>query len=219
MTGPPGGQGAADRRAADIFADALERTETERASFLDLACGGDGALRADVASLLAALPAGRRLFDGAPHLDTMPTDGSAEDGGPPAADPALGLVLGPWRLVERIAVGGMGAVYRGERVDDAFRKQVAVKINRPWQEGGDVVRRFRRERQVLAALEHPHIARLLDGGSTPDGRPYLVMEYVDGEPIDRYADQATCGPRPAWPVPTVCDAVSTPTATWSSTAT
>jgi WD40 repeat protein/serine/threonine protein kinase len=169
------------RNPADLFSEALALPASERAAFLDNACGGDAALRAEIESLLAALPAARKLFDGAPHL-------AADDGSSP--DPALGLALGPWRLCERIATGGMGAVYRGERVDAAFRKQVAVKIISPWLDGADIVERFRRERQVLADLEHPHIARLLDGGATPDGRPYLVMEFVDGEPIDRYADEA-----------------------------
>ncbi|MBK9472150.1 MAG: protein kinase [bacterium] len=169
------------RNPADLFSEALALPASERAAFLDNACGGDAALRAEIESLLAALPAARKLFDGAPHL-------AADDGSSP--DPALGLALGPWRLCERIATGGMGAVYRGERVDAAFRKQVAVKIISPWLDGADIVERFRRERQVLADLEHPHIARLLDGGATPDGRPYLVMEFVDGEPIDRHADRA-----------------------------
>lgn len=173
------------RSPAKLFSEALALPEAERAAFLDSACGGDAALRADLESLLAVLPAAKKLFDGAPHLAA--TDGSTPD---PKPDPALDLTLGPWRLRERIATGGMGAVYRGERVDAAFRKQVAVKIISPWLDSADIVERFRRERQVLADLEHPHIARLLDGGATPDGRPYLVMEFVDGQPIDRYADQA-----------------------------
>ncbi len=172
------------RRVPDLFAAALELPADERTVFLDTACRGDAALRADVGSLLAALPPAQRLFDGAPHL-------AAEPGADVPADPALGMALGPWRLEQRIAVGGMGAVYRGERIDAAFRKQVAIKIIRPWLDSADIVERFRRERQVLADLEHPHIARLLDGGATPDGRPYLVMEYVYGDAIDRYADR--CG--------------------------
>lgn len=181
MTGDAGPPDPAPRRAADLFAEALELPAAARTDFLDRACGGDAALRADVASLLDALPAAQRLFDGAPHL-TVDRGADAPD------DPSLGLALGPWRLVQRIAIGGMGAVYRGERVDAAFRKQVAIKIIRPWLDSADIVERFRRERQVLADLEHPHIARLLDGGTTPDGRPFLVMEYVDGETIDRHAD-------------------------------
>ena len=186
MTAAGDGARPAGGRAADLFAAALDQPHERREAFLDEACGGDVALRADVASLLRALPAARRLFDGAPHL---PAD--AADGADPAADPALGLAVGPWRLVRRLAVGGMGAVYLGERVDTAFRKQVAIKLIRPWLDTADIVERFRRERQVLADLEHPHIARLLDGGTTADGLPYLVMEYVDGAPIDRHADQAS----------------------------
>lgn len=194
----------APRRAADIFAAALELDAAARAAYLDAACAGDEALRADVDSLLAALPAAQRLFDGAPHLAAPILPAEAAD----EADPALGLALGPWRLVRRLATGGMGAVYLGQRVDTAFRKQVAVKLIRPWLDTAEITERFRRERQVLADLDHPHIARLLDGGAAPDGRPYLVMEYVDGLPIDRHADEL------ALPIAerlrlflTVCDAV------------
>lgn len=183
------GRDPGPRRAADLFAAALERPEGDRDAFLDGACGGDAVLRADVASLLAALPAARRLFDGAPHLarDTAAGDADSSRG---ADDPSTRLQVGPWRLVRRLAAGGMGEVYLGERVDAAFRKQVAVKLINPWLDSADIVARFERERQVLADLEHPHIARLLDGGATADGRPWLVMEYVDGEPIDAYADGA-----------------------------
>ncbi len=203
--GATGGDGdAGGRSAIDIFADALELPEEARAAFLDASCGGDARLRADVASLLDSLPAARRFFSAATTMVTargsgplpdMREDGpgvSVDDGGPegPLRDPLQGRTLGPWRLVEQVAVGGMGAVYRGERVDAAFRKQVAVKVLRPWLDSAEMDERFRRERQVLADLEHPLIARLLDGGTTPDGRPYLVMEYVDGEPLDRHADEA-----------------------------
>ena len=187
MRRPATGSAAAERAAA-LFAEALALPEAERAAFLDRACAGEAALRADVAALLAALPAARRLFEGAPHLAAEPGAASA-----PAVDPAIGKTVGAYRLLELIASGGMGAVYRGERVDAAFRKQVAIKIIRPWLESADLVERFRRERQVLADLEHPHIARLIDGGSTADGRPYLVMEYIDGLPIDRHADELRLG--------------------------
>ncbi|HVH07026.1 MAG TPA: protein kinase, partial [Myxococcota bacterium] len=92
-----------------------------------------------------------------------------------------------------IASGGMGVVYLGERTDDAFHKDVAVKLLRPGIAGPDLLARFRTERQVLADLEHPGIARLIDGGSTADGLPFLVMEYVDGITIDRYCDERRLG--------------------------
>ena len=194
MGSPGDGNTPGGRRAADIFADALELPAEARAAFLDDACGGDARLRAEVVSLLDSLPAARRFFAAASPATATVLAGAITDDDidPPGTSPDSlpDRTLGPWRLVEQVAVGGMGAVYRGERVDAAFRKQVAVKVLRPWLDSAEMNERFRRERQVLAGLEHPLIARLLDGGTTPDGRPYLVMEYVDGEPIDRHADEA-----------------------------
>lgn len=96
--------------------------------------------------------------------------------------------IGPYRLLRLLGQGGMGEVWLAERADDAFSKQVAIKFIGTFLGNSDAVAWFRRERQALATLEHPHIARLLDGGETDDGRPYLVMEYVDGVAIDVYAD-------------------------------
>ncbi len=187
MAETPAGPPAPERSEA-LFAEALALPAAERAAFLDRACAGEAALRAELDSLLAALPAARRLFEEAPHLAAPPAGAAA-----PPGDPMLGQSVGAYRLVELIAAGGMGSVYRGERGDAEFRKQVAVKLIRPWLDGAEIGERFRRERQVLADLEHPHIARLLDGGSAADGRPYLVMEYIDGLPIDRHADEARLG--------------------------
>jgi non-specific serine/threonine protein kinase/serine/threonine-protein kinase len=96
--------------------------------------------------------------------------------------------LGPYRLIREIGHGGMGTVYLGVRDDDAFQKRVAIKVLRRGMDTDGIVRRFRHERQILASLEHPFIAGLLDGGTTPDGRPYFAMEYVDGQPIVDYCD-------------------------------
>ncbi len=95
--------------------------------------------------------------------------------------------LGPWRLGEALGEGGMGLVFQAERDDGHYRQRAAIKLLRGWS-GQEGLERLARERQILASLNHPHIARLLDGGSTPAGRPYLVMEFVDGEPIDAFAD-------------------------------
>jgi serine/threonine protein kinase len=105
-----------------------------------------------------------------------------------AADPHLGLRLGAHRIVRLVARGGMAAVYEGRRDDDAFEQRVAIKIMDIRLDDAALVAQFRAERQILAALEHPAISRLLDGGVTAIGEPYLVMEFVDGEPIDRYCD-------------------------------
>ncbi len=97
---------------------------------------------------------------------------------------------GPWRITGVIGRGGMGTVYRAERADAAFERQAAIKVVRAGRESLRMIERFHRERATLAALDHPNIARLLDGGATSDGQPYFVMELVDGVPIDRYCDEA-----------------------------
>ncbi|HYP00493.1 MAG TPA: protein kinase, partial [Pyrinomonadaceae bacterium] len=114
---------------------------------------------------------------------------------PPAAtlktdDPFVGMKIGPYRVIEEIGHGGMGTVFRAVRADDAYRKQVAIKVVRRGMDHDFVLQRFRHERQIMATLEHPNIAHLLDGGATEDGLPYFVMEYVQkGEPIDSYCDR------------------------------
>lgn len=119
----------------------------------------------------------------------------SEPQGRPAARPTRlsdweGRRVGPYRLVKKLAAGGMGAVYVAERADQQYEKQVAIKVVRPGMDTENILQRFLQERQVLAALDHPNIARMLDGGTTPEGMPYLVMEYVDGGvPIDVYCDQ------------------------------
>ena len=105
-----------------------------------------------------------------------------------SASPYQGRLIGHYRLRQRIGEGGMGEVYLAER-EDQFRQRVAVKLIRPGMASPEVVRRFVIERQTLAALNHPHIVRLVDGGATDEGLPYLVVDYVDGIPIDRYCDQ------------------------------
>ncbi len=103
-------------------------------------------------------------------------------------DAVIGQSLGPWRVVSVIGQGGMGVVYRAERADATFTRQAAVKVIGANADAASVVERFQLERQTLADLDHRNIARLLDGGTTPGGHPYFVMEFVDGEPIDRYCD-------------------------------
>jgi tetratricopeptide (TPR) repeat protein len=106
---------------------------------------------------------------------------------PPAADPLVGRRIGRYRLLRRLGEGGMGVVYLGER-EGEYRKRVAVKLVRWALESPEVLRRFHTERQTLAALSHPNIVTLLDGGTTEDGLPYLVMDYLEGQPIDEYCD-------------------------------
>src|SRR6185503_16371976 len=101
-------------------------------------------------------------------------------------DALTGRQFGPYRILREIGRGGLGAVYLAERVDDVYRKEVAIKLIRRGLDTDDILRRFRNERQILAGLDHPNIARLIDGGTTTDGLPYFVLEYAEGVAIDRY---------------------------------
>jgi serine/threonine protein kinase len=154
-------------RVKDILAVLEGMDGPARQAALDQACDDDAELREEVVSLLAQEDR-IDVFDRAP-----------------AGEPAQ---IGPYRIRKLLGSGGMGAVYLAERCDDQYRKLVAIKLIQAFG-GADLERRFRRERQILAGLEHPYIARLLDGGSLNDGRPYLVMEYVDGQQIDSYVDE------------------------------
>ncbi len=161
-----------------LFERALQEDIAARQAFLDAACGGDAALRAEVASLLAA-DAG--ADEGLRAVVRSIEDAAAETSGP-------GEEVGRFRLLREIGRGGMGVVYLAERADGAFEQRVAVKLLPAGAPSSAARRRFSVERQVLAHLDHPAIARLLDGGTTADGRPYLVMEYVEGERIDRWCE-------------------------------
>lgn len=148
-------------------------------------------LRQEVRSLLAADAAAEALETPIVRV-LLPSLPAGDDGGLAGADlldaPAGGHI-GPYRIVRVIGRGGMGIVYLGERADDAYRRQVAIKVVRPGFVAGDVAARFAHERRTLAALTHPNIARLYDGGSTEQGDSYFVMEFVDGAPVDRYCDE------------------------------
>ena len=163
------------RRLDALVGAALERSAGERADFLERACADDESLRLEAESLLAV--------DGE-------AEGFLEAGALAAA--AVGERIGPYRVEREIGAGGMGVVYLAERADDAYRGRVAIKLLQMGTLGAgavpDLVRRFHSERQILASLDHPSIARLLDGGATADGRPYLVMEHIDGLPVDAYCD-------------------------------
>jgi Tol biopolymer transport system component/serine/threonine protein kinase len=176
-------------RWREVFAAAdraLALGVEERAAFIDRCSRDDRALGAELAALLAGGEASSALDSPAaafavPLLDTMP---------PELDHLALASRMGPYRIVGLIGRGGMGTVYLAERADDQYRKRVALKLLPSWSAADEHrVRRFIEERQILAALEHPDIARLLDGGVTADGLPWFAMEYVEGTPIDRYCDE------------------------------
>jgi serine/threonine protein kinase/tetratricopeptide (TPR) repeat protein len=158
------------RQVKDLFNAVLEREPPERAAFLDSASHGDAELRREVESLVEA------------HADA----GTRYEAPVVSGDPMLDRQVGAYRILRRLGVGGMGAVYLASRADDQFRRLAAVKAIRPELLDDHTRRRFENERHTLAALEHPNIVKLLDGGTTEDGMPYLVMDYVEGQPIDRY---------------------------------
>ena len=162
----------------EILALALEREPGERGSFIRKACGEDKELRAEVESLAAHYNGADSLLENSPAADLLTIQ----------PDRIIGKRLGAYRVVRAIGHGGMAVVYLGERDDDNFRKSVAIKMVMPGPNSEEIFRRFRNERQALAAIDHPNIVKLLDGGSTEEGLPYLVMDYVDGMPIDQYCD-------------------------------
>jgi TolB-like protein/Tfp pilus assembly protein PilF len=166
-------------RVKEVLAAARGLPANEREERLAGACAGDAELRAEVESLLACEDEARDF------LETAGSEAALADPGPEAQ---AGARIGPYRVLSEIGRGGMGTVYLAERDDREYRKQVAIKLVRGDAESAAVVRRFRQERQILAELDHPNIARLLDGGTTDEGIPYVVMEHVDGIPIDAYCE-------------------------------
>jgi serine/threonine-protein kinase len=168
--------------ARRILEDALELDDTARRGFVRRACADDAQLHAEVESLLGH--DGGMLARARP-----PLPGAASDLALTAdVDGAVGSRIGPYRLTGVIATGGMGSVYSALRADDQYEKLVAIKVFRGSLRSAGAVARFHRERQILARLEHPSITRLIDGGTTGDGRPYIVMEHVDGTPLVRHAE-------------------------------
>ncbi|MEM6993459.1 MAG: serine/threonine-protein kinase [Myxococcota bacterium] len=158
------------------FNAALDAPVADRSAAVASACGDDSALAAQVETLLAS-------YRGAEHFLEEPAVLLAA-----VPEPVEGSQFGVYRIEALIGQGGMGSVWTARRNDEQFEKRVAIKLLSAWPTP-DLVERFRTERQILATLEHPNITRLLDGGVTADGRPYLVMEYVDGAvPIDQHAD-------------------------------
>jgi len=162
----------------ELFALALEREPEERSGFLRQACAGDDSLRTEIESLLSSFDAAPTFLEDCPAADLLSAQSRA----------LAGKRIGAYRILREIGHGGMAAVYLAERADDQYRKHVAIKMLKPGTQKGEILRRFRNERQALAALDHPSIVRLLDGGSTEEGLPYLIMEYVDGARIDEYCD-------------------------------
>ena len=180
---------------APLLDDALDREPAERAAFLERECSGDPRLRNAVARMLRACDDSEGFLEdaAAPEYAAPVVAASLTVTDPPITpDTALvGRRVGPYRIVREAGRGGMGIVYLAERADDHYQQRVALKLM-GWSTllvaDGPLAQRFREERQILASLEHPGIARLLDGGVTDDGVPWFAMEYVEGTAIDRYCD-------------------------------
>ena len=181
------------RQVEAIFQAALDLVPKERGQYLAEACCGDLSLKSDVETLLSQHESAGNLLEEPPYgetelgvLSSLQAFAEAEDD---VGDPMIGRRLGAYRIEREIGRGGMGAVYDAIRVDKEFNKRVAIKLVKRGMDTDFILRRFRTERQILAALDHPHIARLLDGGTTDDGLPYFVMEHIEGQPLYNYCDE------------------------------
>lgn len=174
------------QRVRELVESVLELPPRERPAYLDGACTADRSLRAEVDTLLRAHADAGTSWD-RPVFDLRRQVQENQ----PEADEPLPEAIGPYRVLKPLGYGGMGRVYLAERTG-SYRQRVAVKVLKPGLDSRELVRRFRSERQILAQLEHPYIAKILDGGSS-EGRPFIVMELVDGLPIDRYCDEHRLG--------------------------
>ena len=162
-------------KVKELFGAALDREPEERKVFLRAACGSDQELLAELQSLLDS------------YDSTLSGAGASAVVEAPAVS-FVGRRLGAYQIQRELGRGGMATVVLASRADEVYRKLVAVKVLNQLLIGDEMLRRFRNERQTLAALDHPNVVRLLDGGTTVEGLPYLVMDYVEGVPIDQYCD-------------------------------
>jgi eukaryotic-like serine/threonine-protein kinase len=170
------------QQVKQVLATALELDPGKRADFLESNFASDPGLREDVEPLLASEESLRDEFLSESDL------AAAASGIPFDETTWIGRRIGAYQVVEQIGAGGMGEVYRAFRADDQYRKEVALKFVRGGQFGSAIFARFKTERQILAGLDHPNLAKLLDGGATEEGFPYLVMELIDGLPITDYCN-------------------------------
>jgi serine/threonine-protein kinase len=169
-------------RLQTLFEEALEQPAADRAAFLETRAPCDRELQVEVLELIGA-------HDRAEAGFKSPVSASALVDAVTGEDRWIGKRVGAWQVVRLVGVGGMGAVYEAVRADDQFRKRVAVKFLHQNAGSTLAINRFKVERQILANLNHPNIASLVDGGVTDDGQPFLVMEYIDGQSITRWADE------------------------------
>ena len=166
----------------------LKLAPEQRPAYLDQVSTADPELRRELESLIASHEQAGTDFLNVPPPQAAADPSAPNNLNPDHREPMIGRRLGTYEIVEQIGAGGMGEVYRAIRADDQYRKQVAIKLVRAGQNSDFVIRRFKNERQILASLDHPNIARLLDGGTTEEGVPYFVMELIEGQPITEYCD-------------------------------
>lgn len=180
----------------ELFQLAVELPSDQRGPFLSEKCRGDDDLRLQVEALLKSEENAGGFIESPVWTDSRFLNTSAkkdisasiESDGAGDRDNYLGRTIGAFRIVKEIGRGGMGAVYLAERTDGEFSQRVAIKLIKRGMDSDFIVKRFRHERQILASLEHPFIARLLDGGTTIEGVPYFIMEFIQGETIYRFCD-------------------------------
>ena len=176
------------KKIEEIFEKVIELPASERDRVLAEMCGGDAVLRVEVENLILADQEANDFIEspilGVTTLANFLPD-QLEDS---VASNSIGRRIGSYKIIRELGRGGMGAVFLAQRADDEFRQRVAIKLIKRGMDTDFILRRFRNERQILATLDHPNIARLLDGGTTEDGLPYFVMEFIEGEPINFYCD-------------------------------
>lgn len=191
------------QQVKQVYLEAIDRNPGDRFAWLAQRCGADEALRLEVEALL------NESAETAPFLETpSPLPDFPVLPKRKAADELIGQRIGTYKILREIGQGGMGAVYLAERADEQFRKRVALKLVKRGMDTEEILSRFRHERQILASLDHPNIARLIDGGTTEDGLPYFVMEFIEGQPIDLYCSTQKLGTNERLNLfRTVCNAV------------
>lgn len=194
------------KKIEDIFQEALDIAPSERQKFIEESCDDDAELRDEVEKLVARFESDEEFLESpvwtdsillqkslkqqiASSLDEEISDSSAK------SKSLIGKKIGVYRLTKELGKGGMGMVYLAERTDGEFHQKVAIKLIKRGMDTDFIIKRFRHERQILATLNHPNIAQLLDGGTTNDDLPYFIMEYVEGSPINRYCEKKNCNLR------------------------
>jgi eukaryotic-like serine/threonine-protein kinase len=168
------------KRIKEIFETALEKNLNDRKAYLDTECAGDPSIRSEVDSLLLAHRSTTKFLE----TQIINTDFFSESDA--ESDPLLGKEFRSYKIEKRIGSGGMASVYLASRIDKEFEKKVAIKFIKRGMDTDEIIKRFKTERNALANLDHPNIGMILDGGTTDDGLPYFIMEYIDGKPIDEF---------------------------------